>query len=181
MVCAFTTRFVRTARWVATATAWAILGTSAAHATPPARTLHPPLHDPFTANASPPKHATKALFACPACLADEVRHDGSPVGAFATISAGPACALMLPPPPDPDFAPAPPAPWNPAVHLAVPSNERSDAASRSAFPASPGDAEEYGDPGSTNVAWLPDMPVVVFLLTGLIVALLRWRSLLAME
>jgi len=70
MVCAFTTRLARTARGVATATAWAILGTSAIQAAPPARTVPCPLLNPLPATDRSLKLVTEDRLAYTPCAVD---------------------------------------------------------------------------------------------------------------
>ncbi len=181
MACAFTTRIARSARWVATATAWAFLGTQAIHAAPPARTVTFPPLDPLTATAHSLKLFAEDRLAYMPGAVDGFHEEGSRVGPPNAISADPASVFVLPCPPRPCVPPVRAKTWDGAIHIAVPSNDQPDSAWGPALPPLTSNREEYGNLHTTDVVWRPDMPVVAFLLTGLAVAFLRRRSAFAPE
>ncbi|MBN1511195.1 MAG: hypothetical protein JXB13_04210 [Phycisphaerae bacterium] len=181
MACAFTTRLARTARWVATATAWAILGTSATHAAPPARIPPCPLLDPPTAIARSLMLFTEDPLTYAPCVGDRFQGEESRVGPPVTISGDRDSSVALPLRSRPDFTGVDAETWDETLRLAMPSQGRPDSSFCPTCPPPTGNHQGHGDRLTTDVAWLPDVPVIAFLMTGLAAACVRRRSVFAME
>lgn len=115
------------------------------------------------------------------CAGDRFQEEESRVGPPTTISGDLDSSVVLPLPPRSDFTGVDAETWDETLRLAIPSQGRPDSLFCPTFPPPTGNHQGHGDRLTTDVAWLPDIPVIAFLMTGLAVAFLRRRSVFTME
>jgi len=181
MESACTTRPARTDRCVATAAAWVILGTSAVHSTSAAQIRTCPLLEPPTATDRWEPVLTRDGPAHVLCAIDDLHGEQSRVGPSGTILADLPQVCSLERQAQPESAALLAEAWGDGACGPAPQPDHPGSAFRLDSPLSGGRGERGGDPLRTDVAWLPDIPVIAFLLTGFAAAFLRRRSVFATE